>query len=88
MLFRSSLRHMFISELFKSEIPEAYIAQLAGHERGETISAKRYRKDVADQQLAGYVDRLDFKLPEIQPFACDAAAGYLREALRRRIKEV
>ncbi|WP_443690480.1 tyrosine-type recombinase/integrase [Pseudomonas sp.] len=83
-----SLRHMFISELFKSEIPEAYIAQLAGHERGETISAKRYRKDVADQQLAGYVDRLDFKLPEIQPFACDAAAGYLREALRRRIKEV
>ncbi|MDY7566282.1 site-specific integrase [Pseudomonas sp. RTC3] len=80
-----SFRHMFISELFKSEIPEAFIAQLAGHERGETISAKRYRKDAADAQLAGYVDRLSFELPVIQPFAYDAAPGYIRTALRRRM---
>jgi integrase len=79
-----SFRHLFISQLFKSEIPEAYIAQLAGHERGETVSAKRYRKDALDQQLSDYVNRLDFKLPEIQPFACDAATGHIREALRRR----
>ena len=79
-----SFRHMFISQLFKLEIPEIYIAQLAGHERGETVSAKRYRKDALDQQLSDYVNRLDFKLPEIWPFACEAAAGHIREALGRR----
>jgi integrase len=70
-----SLRHMFITELFDKEVPEATVAQLAGHVRGETMSAQRYRKDQNASKLQPYINRLVFTLPTVTPF--DVAAGVL-----------
>lgn len=63
-----SFRHTFITGLFDAEVPEATVAQLAGHERGKTTSAKRYRKDQEASKLKPYVDPLCFNLPPIAPF--------------------
>ena len=83
-----SFRHTCITELFNANVPETSIAQLAGHERGQTMSAKRYRKDIIDSQLAEYVNRLDFSLSQIKAF--DIAAGIRsvqRTTLKRRSTE-
>lgn len=63
-----SFRHTFITGVFDAEVPEATVAQLAGHERGKTMAAKRYRKDQEASKLRPYVNRLRFNLPPIAPF--------------------
>lgn len=70
-----SFRHMCITGLFDAEVPEVTVAQIAGHERGETMSGKRYRKDQVASKLRPYINRLDFPLPVVAPF--DVGAGLL-----------
>lgn len=79
-----SLRHMFITGLFDAEVPEATVAQLAGHVRGKTMSAIRYRKDQVASKLQPYVERLVFSLPEIAPFDVGAGLAAVQSALERK----
>ena len=69
---------MFITGLFDAEVPEATVAQVAGHERGKTMSAKRYRKDQVASKLQPYINRVEYPLPTLAPF--DVAAGVLAVA--------
>lgn len=79
-----SLRHTFVTGLFDAEVPETTVAQLAGHERGDTLSAKRYRKDQDAGKLKPYVDLLDFKLPSIKPFIVAEGIHAVECALERK----
>jgi hypothetical protein len=79
-----SLRHNFITALDQADVPERIIAQLAGHQRGETMSGKRYAKDREADDLAPYIERLAYTLPPIAAF--DVADGLvaLEHALDRK----
>lgn len=79
-----SFRHMCITGLFDAEVPEVTVAQIAGHERGETMSGKRYRKDQDASKLRPYINRLDFPLPVIAPFDVGAGLLALKSALDRK----
>lgn len=81
-----SFRHTFISALFDSDVPESSAAQIAGHMRGDTMSAKRYRKDQEAQRLQAYVDRVFFPLPIIAPFDSRAGIEAVEHALGRKVK--
>lgn len=79
-----SFRHMFVTGLFDAEVPEVTVAQLAGHERGETMSGKRYRKDQDASKLRPYIDLLDFNLPAIASFDIASGLSAVRDALDRK----
>jgi integrase len=79
-----SLRHMFITGLFDAELPEVTVAQLAGHERGKTMSSKRYRKDQVAFKLKPYINRLEFSLPKLVPFNIEAGISAVGSALDRK----
>lgn len=79
-----SFRHMFITNLFDEEVPEATVAQLAGHKRGETMSAQRYRKDQEASKLQPYIARLKFTLPTVAKFDIKAGLIALEDALKRK----
>jgi integrase len=83
-----SFRHSFVSALYRLDPApgEFIINQLSGHERGETMSAKRYAKDAGPDALRAHVDRPKFNIPTIAPF--DVAEGLVaaRHALDRKIK--
>jgi integrase len=65
-----SFRHNFITALnrLKPDVPEFTINQLSGHERGATMSSKRYTKDEGPDALREIVDRLSFDIPAVKPF--------------------
>ena len=75
---------MFISALFDAEVPEVTVAQLAGHERGDTMSAKRYRKDQVATRLRPYVDRVTFPTEHIERFDAAAGVAAVESALDRK----
>lgn len=79
-----SFRHMFVTGLFDAEVPETTVAQLAGHERGETMSGRRYRKDQEAAKLKPYIDLLDFNLPTIMAFNVAAGIQAVESALDRK----
>lgn len=79
-----SLRHMFITGLFDAEVPEATVAQISGHTRGKTMSAKRYRKDQEARKLQPYVDRVAYPLPVLAPFDVAAGIQAVASALNRK----
>jgi integrase len=79
-----SLRHMFISGLFDAEVPEATVAQIAGHERGQTMSGRRYRKDQVASKLQPYIDRVAYPLPTLAPFDVAAGLKAVTDALSRK----
>ena len=81
-----SFRHTFITALSELEVPTDIQAQLAGHSRGETITATRYRKDAHAERLLSYVKLLDFELPEITPFVVADGLDAVRDGLRRKAK--
>lgn len=81
-----SFRHTFITALSELGVPPDIQAQLAGHSRGETIAAVRYRKDTDAERLLDYVKQLDFKLPEIKPFVVADGLAAVRDGLRRKAK--
>jgi integrase len=79
-----SLRHTFITGLYDAEVPEVTVAQLAGHERGESMSAQRYRKDQSALKLKPYISRLEFNLPTIKPFNVASGILAVKDALDRK----
>jgi hypothetical protein len=79
-----SLRHNFITALDHVDVPERVIAQLAGHERGETMSGKRYAKDREAAKLATHIERLTYELPPIARFGVADGLVALEHALARK----
>ena len=84
-----SFRHSFISGLYRLDDPslgEFVINQLSGHERGETMSAKRYSKDQGPDTLSTHVARLNFSAPVIEAFDIQDGLFAVRDGLKRRLK--
>lgn len=55
-----SLRHAFVQQLDRAQVPEDRIALLVGHERGNTESFKTYSKNAAaPQELKCYIEMLE-----------------------------
>ncbi|WBY04058.1 site-specific integrase [Ramlibacter tataouinensis] len=80
-----SFRHTLASEcLNKLGLSEEITAQISGHARGSSVLMERYRKDVATDELAKQVRRLDFNLPKIVRFDIEQGLQALRDALRRK----
>ena len=81
-----SFRHTFITALNELEVPPDIQSQLAGHSRGDNITAARYRKDAEADRLLSYVEQLCFKLPPIMPFVISDGIHAVKDALRRKTK--
>ncbi|XVJ49656.1 site-specific integrase [Pseudomonas sp. UBT] len=81
-----SFRHTFITALNELEVPPDIQAQLAGHSRGDSVAAVRYRKDTDAERLLDYVKQLDFKLPPITPFVVTDGLAAVKDGLRRKAK--
>ncbi|WP_413052603.1 site-specific integrase [Pseudomonas bubulae] len=81
-----SFRHTFITALNELEVPPDIQSQLAGHSRGDSITAARYRKDAEAERLLSYVAQLDFELPPIRPFSLSDSLDAVKDALRRKSK--
>ncbi|MNJ36352.1 hypothetical protein D3C77_311360 [compost metagenome] len=75
---------MFISEVFNQGNPEDVASQLAGHERGESLAARRYRKDSFPDRIAPIVNALEFQLPEIHKFDISDGLIAVKSALLRK----
>ncbi|MEE4889725.1 site-specific integrase [Pseudomonas alliivorans] len=76
-----SFRHGFITALDELDTPPTIQAQLAGHVRGLTETANRYRKDRDADQLKKYIDPLFFALPPITKFVVQDGLDAVRDAL-------
>ncbi|WP_113262489.1 site-specific integrase [Escherichia coli] len=58
-----SLRHAFVQQLDRAQVPEDRIALLVGHERGSTESFKTYsRNAAAPVELSNYVELIQYQL--------------------------
>lgn len=58
-----SLRHAFVQQLDRAQVPEDRIALLVGHERGNTESFKTYsRNAAAPVELSNYVELIQYQL--------------------------
>ena len=56
-----SLRHAFVQQLDRAQVPEDRIALLVGHDRGNTESFKTYSKNSASPiELARYIEQVDY----------------------------
>lgn len=55
-----SLRGMFISQLDRAKVPEDRIALIVGHERGQTESFKTYSQGAGMEELARYVELIEY----------------------------
>ncbi|EOU9534383.1 tyrosine-type recombinase/integrase [Cronobacter dublinensis] len=54
-----SLRHAFVQQLDRAQVPEDRIALLVGHERGKTESFKTYSKNsVSSNELKQYIEAI------------------------------
>ncbi|MBW0235258.1 site-specific integrase [Pseudomonas sp. D1HM] len=80
-----SFRHNFITALNQQGVPSDIIAQLAGHIRGSTETAGRYRKDAEADRLLTYIKLLNYKLPQIKPFIISDGLDAISDALRRKV---
>jgi integrase len=80
-----SFRHGYITALERLDTPERVVTQLAGHERGTSVSAKRYAKDRDPDLLAVVVNAVTFDfLSEITPLDIESATAALKVAERRK----
>lgn len=79
-----SFRHTFITELYRLGVPEMEVNKLSGHTLGVTESAKRYNKGAEIARLAKIIGDLDFRLPPVSGFDCEAGISALNDALRRK----
>lgn len=58
-----SLRHAFVQQLDRAQVPEDRIALLVGHERGNTESFKTYSKNAAaPAELSRYVEFVNHRI--------------------------
>jgi hypothetical protein len=65
-------------------VPPPKVAQVLGHERGESISETRYNKDKIPSELQAYVDMVDFKLPHVSPLNVKIGICAVADALDRK----
>jgi integrase len=79
-----SLRHTLTTALYVADVPPPKVAQVLGHERGESISETRYNKDKIPSELQAYVDMVDFKLPHVSPFNVKIGICAVADALDRK----
>ncbi|MEE5065701.1 site-specific integrase [Pseudomonas alliivorans] len=79
-----SFRHTFITALSELDIPSDIQSQIAGHIRGTTITAVRYRKDAEAERLLKYIEQLTFQLPKIAPFKITDGIDSIKHALMRK----
>ena len=75
---------MFKTALSELEVPADIQSQLAGHSRGNTITAARYRKDAEAERLLSYVKQICFELPPIIDFDVSDGLDAVKDALRRK----
>ena len=59
-------------------------AQISGHTRGPKGAILSYIKDQHVDELRSAVDRLNFELPAIAAFNCDAGLIAVKDALNRK----
>jgi integrase len=83
-----SFRHSFTSALYTLDPPlgEFVINQLSGHERGETMSARRYSKDQGPDILSAQIARLNFSIPVVQKFDIQDGLLAVLDGLNRKLK--
>lgn len=80
-----SLRHTFLTATERQGIPERVMAQIAGHQRGDTESYTRYAKDRDADQLAPVVNGLAFpEVDGIEPFIASDGIRAIRRAARQK----
>lgn len=79
-----SFRHTFITALYNLDIPEDIQAQISGHSRGESMGARRYRKDAETERLLKYLEKVDFELPNIHSFKISDGLKAVMDALARK----
>ena len=86
MLFRShSFRATLISEcVHRLKLSVMDTAQISGHTRGPKGAILSYIKDQHVDELRSTVDRLNFELPPIAAFDCDAGLIAVKDALNRK----
>lgn len=79
-------RHTFITALkdLEPSPSEFTINQLSGHERGQTMSAKRYAKDAGPDTLRVHVDLLKFDIPPVVAFGVSEGIEAVKDALKRK----
>ena len=71
-----SLRHCFLTATERLDLTERVMAQLAGHQRGDTQSGTRYAKDRSAEELKPIMDRLNY------PCLSDVARFQIKPALK------
>ncbi|QIX16881.1 site-specific integrase [Burkholderia multivorans] len=80
-----SFRHTFLTATERQGIPERVMAQLAGHQRGDTESYTRYAKDRDADQLAPVINGLAFPETDgIAPFIASDGIRAIRCAERQK----
>jgi integrase len=82
-----SFRHNFttaLTHLGDPPLGEFVINHLTGHERGHTMSAQRYAKDLEPDKMVHHVNRIRFELPAIASMAVEDALEALDAALERK----
>lgn len=84
MLSFHSFRHTFITALDELNTPPPIQSQLVGHARGDTETARRYRKDRNVDKLKPYIDPLQFTLPPIARFSITDGLDAIEHALKRK----
>ncbi len=80
-----SFRHTFLTATERLGTPERVMAQIAGHQRGDTESWNRYAKDRDANQLAPVVNGLAFpEVDGITPFIASEGIRAIRCAERQK----
>lgn len=80
-----SFRHTFLTATERLGTPERVMAQIAGHQRGDTESWNRYAKDRDADQLVPVVNGLDFpETDDIAPFIASDGIRAIRCAERQK----
>lgn len=80
-----SFRHNFTTAVERLDLPERVMAQLLGHQRGETEGANRYAKDRNVDLLKPVLDRLTWPcLDHTGHFDVSAGLKAIAYALRRK----
>jgi len=77
-----SFRHTFITALLDTGMPPRTRAQIAGHERGDTITDTRYTKDSSIESVLPFVKMVEFSLPKIARFQSNLGVSAVTDALR------
>lgn len=81
-----SFRHCFLTAIERTGATERIMAELAGHQRGETLSMTRYTKDHSASEMKLVIDHLSYPfLDAMHPFDINAGLRALNIANRLKL---